>query len=147
MRTIITMLFLLVIIFYAGTDLSYAQEEMKAKRFENVEWKTVVHVKYFTGKRGRALEIIDNHFKKAGETAGTLKPVRYELSTGEWDLLLIWDMKGGIEDMTWESSPNGIAWRKAFNKQEGGADKAKALIDEYRGLISESYADIAMVKK
>ena len=147
MRTIITILCMLIIVFSAGPNVSYAQDDTQAKRFENVEWKTIVHIKYHTGKKGRALEIMNNHFKKAGEKAGTLGPIRYDLRTGEWDILLIWDMKGGIEDMTWERNPNGIAWRKALNEQEGGADKAQALLDEYSSLISDSYADIAMLKK
>ena len=148
MRAIFIIICVVIFAFSAGGDLSYAQEEnMQSKRYENVEWKTIVHIKYYNGKRARALEIIRDHFKKAGKKAGTPGPEQYILRSGEWDMMLIWNMKGGIEDMTWERSPDGVAWRKALNEQEGGADKAQAILDEYRSLVANSSADIAMQKK
>ena len=71
MRTTLLTLAFFAIAFFAMPSYTTAQEEMKPKRVENAEWKNVVHVKFETGKRGRALEIIKKHFMKAAATAGT----------------------------------------------------------------------------
>ena len=146
MKKIIAILCAIVIAAFVFPATSRAQEA-KPKRYENVEWKSIVYVEFVTGKRGRALEIIRDHFEKAAKTAGTSSPVRYEMRTGQWDLLIVWTMKEGIESMNWEVSADGIAWRKALNDQEGGAEKAKALLDEYNSLIANIHSEIAMMRK
>lgn len=128
------------------SDLS--AQEMEPKRMENTDWKNIVYVDFHPGKRGRALEIIDNHYMKAAEKAGTSTPqMRVEFATGEWDMMIVWHMKEGVESMTWELSPDNIAWRKALNEQEGGKEKADELMAEYQSLIAHSKNEIGMVKK
>lgn len=36
-------------------------------------------------------------------------------------------MKGGIEEMNWEVSPDNVKWMTALNEIAGGGDKAKAI--------------------
>lgn len=123
-------------------------QDAAPKRLENAEWKNIVHVKFHPGKRGRAIEIIKDHFFKAAEKAGTSSPeMMIEYSTGEWDLMLVWHMKGGIEDMTWQLSPDNIAWRKALNELEGGAEQGTALYQEYLSLIAHGKSEIGTVRK
>jgi hypothetical protein len=147
MKTLTAIIVIIFIGMFVLPTTTQAQEEPQPKRFENVEWKRIMYVKYVPGKMGRALEIIDDHFVKAGQAAGTASPVRYEMRTGEWDLVLVWNMKEGVETMIWEVSPDNIAWRKKLNEQLGGADKAQAVWDEYMSLVAHSHADIAIHRK
>ena len=50
-------------------------------------------------------------------------------------MMVVWDMKGGIEEMNWETSPNDIKWMTAMNDIAGGSDKAKMIMDEFSSLI------------
>ena len=120
-----------------------AQDDMQPKKLDDPQWRSVVHVKYHAGKMGRAMELIDE-FQKVTEKAGTPKPeLVVRMATGEWDLMIVWLMEGGISDMDWDTSPNNIKWRKASNEHFGSAEAAKAAWDEYRSLIQDSSRDIA----
>jgi hypothetical protein len=133
--------------FFVSGDLLYAQEEMQPKRFENVEWKNIVYVKYHNGKQTRADEIIRDYFQKAGEKVGTPPPEEYKMHTGKWDKMLVWNLKGGVEDLSWQMSPDNLKWWKALSDLTGGPDKAQAIMDEYQSLVAETYKELAMKKK
>jgi hypothetical protein len=126
--------------------IQLSAQERKAKKYDKPVWKNIVMVDYHSGKMDRALDIIDNHFKKAAKQAGTTTPMRMVMQTGEYDVLLIWDMKDGIESMNWERSPDSVKWWAALSELEGGADKAQALMDEYQSLIRSATSDLAMVR-
>jgi len=118
---------------------------MQPKRIENAEWKNVV---FHPGKMGKALEIINNHYEKAAAKAGTPTPqMVVEMASGEWDMMIVWHMPEGVQSMTWEVSPNNIAWRKALNEQEGGKENADKLMEEYQSLIARAVNQIGMVKQ
>jgi hypothetical protein len=136
----------IIAVFMSG-NLVYAQEEMQPKRFENVEWKSIVYIKYFNGKQTRAEEIIREYFQKAGEKAGTSPPEEYKMQTGKWDLMLIWNLKGGIEDLSWQRSPDNLKWWKAFSDLTGGPDKAQTVMDEYQSLVADTYKEVARKRK
>lgn len=115
----------------------------EAKRMDNAQWKSVVMVDFHAGKEGRAQEIIDMYYRKAAEKAGTPTPeLVIDLETGEWDMMIIWHMQGGIDDMNWEVHPNGVKWRQALNEVCGGEDKAAEILNEYSGLIARSTSAI-----
>jgi len=118
-----------------------------AKRYDDsVMWKNVVKINFKIGKRSDALKIINEHFRPATKKAKTSPPeLLLEMSTGDYDLLVVWHMEGGINDMTWDVSPDNITWRKALNELSGGKDKAQKVIDEYRSYIESAENDIAMV--
>lgn len=128
------------------TPLSFAKE---AKRYDkSVTWKEVVKINFKAGKRSDALKIINEHFKTASVKAKTPSPqLMLEMTTGDYDLLVIWHMEDGIKDMTWETSPDNIAWRTAFNELSGGEDEAKKILDEYQSYIESAEYDIAMIKQ
>ena len=100
-------------------------------------------VKFKSGKRERAFEIISEHFMPAGEKAGTPGPlgvIHYQ--TGEWDAQFVWELEGGMADLEWYRSPNNIKWWAALAEQEGGEEAASELMGEYRSLIDEAETDV-----
>ncbi|MCB0770647.1 MAG: hypothetical protein KDC00_09605 [Flavobacteriales bacterium] len=131
----------MLLLFLAAPAL--AQDEMVPKKHDDPQWRSVVMVKYLPGKMGRAMELIDE-FQKVTTMAGTPAPeLNVRMSTGEWDLMVIWRMEGGISDMDWDTSPNNIKWRKAAIEHFGSEEKMEAAWDEYRSLIMESKRDLA----
>ena len=135
-----TILGLSLALFLAAPALA---QDMEAKKLEDPQWRSVVMVKYPPGKMGRAMELIDE-FQKVTEKAGTPNPeLTVRMATGEWDLMVIWRMEGGISDMDWDTSPNNVKWRKAGAEHFGSEEKMKEAWQEYRSLIMESERDIA----
>jgi hypothetical protein len=142
MRKFIFSLSILCILFFAILSTADAQE-MKAKKFENPQWKTVTFIKFKSGKSDRAREIIRNYYEKAAQKASVSSPIMaLDLVTGEWDMMVVWDMKGGIEEMNWEISPDNVKWMAALNEIAGGGDKAKAILDEFSGLIDKEITNL-----
>ncbi len=117
-------------------NLAHAQE-MKAKKYDNPKWKTITFMKFKAGKYDRAKEIIKTYYEKAGQKAGLSGPsMVVDIMSGEWDMMVVWDMKGGIEEMNWEISPDNVKWMTAMNEIAGSADKAKGVLDEFSSLIT-----------
>ena len=126
----------IVCIFFFAIQSSVNAQEMKAKKYDNPQWKTISFLKFKSGKSDRAREIIRNYYEKAAQKASVSSPtMAVDLMTGEWDLMVVWDMKGGIEEMNWEISPDNVKWMTALNEIAGGGDKAKAILDEFSALI------------
>lgn len=72
----------------AVTTPAHAQDEdqngetPQPQRYEDVTWNWAVLVDYKSGKMGRALEIISNHFIPAYRAADVPVPHAIELQTG-----------------------------------------------------------------
>jgi hypothetical protein len=125
--------------------VAFAQTE--AKKYDDPQWKRINYVDYKQGKFNRAREIINKYHAKASEKAGTPGPeMVLEMNSGEWDIMAIWGMKGGISDMDWEIDSNDIKWRKAMNEIAGSPEEAQAIIDELQSLINRSSSEIARVR-
>ncbi len=141
------LLYVGMIIFYNLLSPTFVQaQEMKAKKYDNPEWKSIGFIKFKSGKVDRAKEIIKNYYMKAGEKAGTPGPAMLiDLKTGEWDMMVLWDMKGGIEEMNWEMSPNDVKWMTAMNDIAGGGDKAKTIMDEFSSLVDRETSYIGKI--
>ena len=123
-------------------------QAQEGKKYDNPQWKNVVFVDYHSGKMQRAHEIIDNYYVKASEKAGTPQPESVMvMHSGDWDMMVIWHMQGGIEDMNWERNPNGMKWFNAFKEIAGGEDKAQAILDEYDSLVARSSNQIARIRQ
>jgi len=136
---------IVVVAFACLTNVCLAQADAKPKKFDNPKWKQVVHIDFYEGKNERAFAIIVD-FEKAAKKAGTPSPeVALEMWSGTWDMLLVWSLKGGLEDLNWETSPDNIAWMKALGEIVGGEDKAKALVAEYTSLVSRTDVEWAKV--
>ena len=110
---------------------------------EDAKYVTIAHVKFKSGKRERAMEIIADHFVKATEAAGTPGPLGViHFQSGEWDMLAVWRLEGGMADLEWYRSPDNIKWWAALVEQEGGEEAAGALMAEYQSLVDEAETDI-----
>ncbi|QDP01916.1 hypothetical protein [Thalassotalea sp. PS06] len=127
--------------------LTSASAEEGKRYDESVKWKNIVQITYKIGKRDAALKIISDYYKKASEKAKTPMPeVVMEMHTGDYDLLVVWHMENGVEDMTWEQNPNGMAWRKALNEIAGSEEKAQEILDNYASYIDHAENQIAIVR-
>jgi hypothetical protein len=140
----LTVLIVLIIVLVLAISRGFAQSDLKPKKFDNPQWKEMVYIDFQVGKDERAMTIIKEYFIKAAKKAGLQEPeMMLSMISGEWNLVLIWRMKGGVEDLNWEISPDNVAWMKALGEVAGGADKAKALLDEYLGLINRTAVQYA----
>ncbi len=122
---------------------SAQDDEGPVTQGDDARYVSVTHVKFKTGKRERAMEIIADHFVPAGVAAGTPDPlgvIHYQ--TGEWDALFVWRLEGGMADLEWYRSADNIKWRTALVEQEGGEEAAGALVSEYQSLIDEAETDV-----
>lgn len=131
--------------FLMASNVTLAED---GKRYDkNVTWKNVVKINFKPGKRDEALKIISDYYRPATEKANTPAPeVIMELQTGDYDLLVVWHMEGGVNDLTWEKGPNGKKWREALNEIAGGKEKAQEILDQYVNYIDNAENNIALVR-
>lgn len=122
------------------------QQDPQPQKLKNVEWKRIYYTVFKPGKTARAREIILDHFKLAGDKVG-YNAETFFIRIGEWDMISIWSLNEGTEDLNWQTSPGSALWRKELNKQEGGEEKALALIQEWQSLISHSKSELAVIYK
>lgn len=121
-------------------------QEMAAKKLTNPKWKQVVMVKFHPGKYDRAMTIIRDYFEKASQKSNTPGPeVALRMTSGEYDMMLVWGLKNGVEDLNWEMHPDDVAWMKALGEVAGSAEKGNAVFNEYLGLIATSNVQLARV--
>lgn len=138
-----TILSVLVALLFVGS-LS-AQDVPVAKKHENPQWKWVVSLDFHSGKANRAYEIIDTYFSKASEKAGTAQPeMKLKMETGEADMIVVWNIEGGIEELNWSLTPDSAKWLKAMVEIAGGKEEAKAIRDEYSSLIRSAKRELAL---
>lgn len=136
---------IVVVAFACMTNVCLAQADAKPKKFDNPKWKQVVHVDFYEGKNERAHAIIVE-YEKAAKKAGTPSPeMALDTFSGEWDMILVWNLKGGLDEMNWEISPDNLAWMKALGEVVGGEEKAKALMTEFNSLIARTEVTLAKV--
>jgi hypothetical protein len=129
------------------TNHAWAQEEMKPKKMEGHTWHQVAMVKFEPGMADSAMNIIDDHFMKAGMAmqSDSPGPQIMRLRSGEWDMLMVWTMES-IEDMEWERSPDDIEWWQQLVEQEGSEEKASKLMETYNQLVANSTTYLATTK-
>jgi hypothetical protein len=116
-----------------------AQDAPKAEKYDNPVWYSMTHVKYKPGKLDEAMEMIREHFEPASMAAGTPSPAMVLVNhSGEWDLTIIWKMKGGLSAMEWKTSPDNVKWMKALKEHLGGDGKMEEVMGQYQSLIQNS---------
>ncbi len=107
-------------------------QDMQAKKHENTNWNVVTFVKFNPGEKDAAVKIIDDNFAKADQNAGISPPVvAIDMATGDYDYIIIWKLKEGVESLNWEMSPDDVKWFGELGKMLGGADKAQSKIQEF----------------
>ena len=126
----------LLFLFIGMGAFVFAQDDFKPTKYENSSWHQVVLVKFKNGKIGEAKKIIAK-YEEAGETSGMPAPQTFWFETGSYDMMLIWDLKGGPADLEWKWDPDGVKWWKAFVEQEG-EEGAMELQEKYSSLVTST---------
>ncbi len=125
-------------------SISAQEEEMKPKKYDNPEYYVITYLKFDTGKAQQAKKIVQEYFAPAGEKAGLPGPsMMLDLVTGEWDMMIAWQLKEGLEAMNWEISPDDVKWGKAFHELAGSPEKAEEINKEWQSYISSSKTQLA----
>ncbi len=122
---------------------SLSAQAMQPERIENVTWHMVEMIKFHPGKRGRAMEIIENYFAAADRDLGETGVTDLHFDTGEWDVIVAFPLSGGPSDLTWATSPDDIKWMNALAARAGGMDKAQALLTEWDTLVAQRQQNVA----
>ncbi|MGA8853688.1 MAG: hypothetical protein WB492_05885 [Christiangramia sp.] len=125
-----------VLVFLFATSFSFSQE-MKAEKYENPTWVTMAYIKFKPMKKDAAMGIVENYFAKADEDAGIDPPTTYHFPTGKYDMLVIWEMKEGLETLNYKMTPDDVKWFASMAKVAGGQDKAMAKLDEFMSYVEE----------
>jgi hypothetical protein len=112
----------------------------KAERVPDVRYFLIETI---VAKPGAKLwTLISKHFLPAGRAAGVPVPTVYHTETGPEGTILISPLPGGPGDLAWSVSPDDAKMFAALAKQEGGNDKAMALITQYNEGIASRTREI-----
>ena len=125
-----------VTVFLVATSFSFGQE-MKAEKYENPQWVSISYIKFKPMKKDPAMGIIENYFAKADQDAGIDPPTTYHLSYSDYDMMVIWDMKDGLETLNYKMTPDDVEWMKSMAKIAGGEDKAMAKLEEFMSYVDD----------
>ena len=110
---------------------------------DDARYLSITHVMFKPGQRESAMQIIEEHFKPAGEKAGTRGPImEIHYQTGKWDAAFVWEMAGGMKDLEWYRSPDDVKWFEALSELEGGADKAEAVWADYISKVAHAVTEV-----
>ena len=117
-------------------------EEMKPKKLDNPEWYYVSKVKFKSGHYNRAKEILKDYYIKASKE--NLPKMVFEFYTGSYDMMIVWEMKEGLTEFEWETSPDDIAFYTELIKLTGSKEEADKIIKEFQELIDTSDGQLAL---
>jgi len=107
----------------------------KVERNAALTYGTVEMFKFKPNTGQRLQELEDKYFIPAGRTAGLIDPVILHLNTGQWDAIYFFPSKLGLSVMEYRTSPDDVAFMTELGKLAGGADKAKAMMQEWEDSI------------
>lgn len=111
-----------------------------AKKAEGMRYFLVETI---TAKPGAGLwKIMSEHFIPATRAAGVPMPTIYHSETGQGQTTIVTPLTGGMVDMEYEVSPDDAKFMAALAKQEGGQDKAMALMQRYQDGIATRSREI-----
>lgn len=108
------------------------------------DWYEIVHIKFHSGKMREAMEMIEA-FQKVDEALGRDEPMGFHMEAGEWDMVVVFKMHDGIQQMGWASNPRGAEWNAELARQLGGEDKAREHWQKYLSLVANSRSEIAHI--
>lgn len=136
--------FILMAFFLSIHSISGQVEDVKPKKFDNPKYYMITYLKFDTGKAESAKKIVQEYFAPAGEKAGVPGPsMILDLVTGEWDMMIAWQLKDGLEALNWELSPDDVKWGKAFHELAGSSEKAEEINEEWQSYITSSKTQLA----
>lgn len=140
MRSLKSLLALIFIV--SGMHLASAQE-MTAKKYENPTWVHMVYIKFKPMKKGPAMKVVDEYFAKADQNAGIDPPTVYHFVTGQYDMMVVWEMPEGVETLNYEMTPDDVKWMEEMSKLAGGQDKAMSKMEEFYSYVEDWKTSIA----
>ncbi len=121
----------------------FADDHMDAEmETRDQTWLRMNFIKFEPGHDKRIGEILEM-FGKADEASGNPHPVVIHMNTGEWDMVVVFRMKHGIEQMGWKSTPEGDAWDKAFYELAGGEEAGQKIFTEFSTYVAREESHIA----
>lgn len=112
----------------------------KAEKVQGVRYAVVETIEAKPG--ARLWEIVSKHFNPAAKAAGLPLPMVYHAETGVPRTIIISELNGGTGDLEWQYTADDVKWMNALAKQEGGQDKAMALVKEYNDGIANRTRDL-----
>lgn len=118
--------------------------EAAERELREVTWYRINMIKWKVGKGDRAHEIIDM-FEKVDMALGRNDVIDLHMNTGEWNSIVAFKMKDGIQGMAYKRSEEPDPWDVEFAKQVGGEDKAKELYAEFQSLIAKEEMHIGHI--
>ena len=125
---------LMMLAFLASSSFGFSQE-MQAEKYENPQWVSVAYIKFKPMKKDAAMNIIQNYFVKADQDAGISPPTAYHFAFGKYDMMVIWEMKEGVETLNYKMTPDDVKWMKSMAKVAGGQEKSMEVVDEFFSYI------------
>ena len=135
MKSILTVLFALSLASFptlnADTPAKVGTKKTAEPKFVYFEGS---FTKFHPGKREEALNIIYSRFWTVDQVVGR-KPVAFDFATGNWDHVVFFRLHGGLADKELNRTKMQAKWYRQFEKQEGGPDKAKELMDYHESLV------------
>lgn len=138
------LLFAIALFITAG--LSAHPDEPVPSNHSAYSWHTVTLVDYKPGTEESAKQIIQK-FESASLAAEMGKPDMHWFETGKYDLVITWNLKTSPAKDQWTWSPEGENWWNALVSQEGSAEAARKLQEEYNALIASSVTNVARKAK
>lgn len=118
-----------------------AQELPQAEKRENVQYYEALFVKFKPGMADQAWDAIYEHFINVDKEIG--RQVRaYDLQTGEWDMVVFFPI-AGPERFSWITSPQEEEWWAALAEQEGGAEQAGKIFQQYLDAVAAHKFELA----
>lgn len=115
-------------------------EEAKPE-LANKDWYNVVSMRFHAGKQREAMDLI-KMFIATDKALGLEPPMMLDMSTGEYDVMVVFKMREGIAQMGWKSSPSGKKWNEKFTELVGGEEKAREHWEKFGALVAASSSDI-----
>lgn len=112
----------------------------KAEKVKGVRYWVIETIEAKPG--ARLWEIISKHYMPAAKAAGLPLPQVFHTETGVPSTIVISGLTGGTGDLEWQYTADDVKWMNALAKQEGGQDKALALIKEYNDSIARRTRDL-----
>lgn len=119
-------------------------QEVKAEKFENVEFFSVTLFKWEDGKRDDAMKMINEYFKPSAQDAGQRLPVmELDLLYSDFDHMVIFPMEEGLEVFEWKTSPADAKWMNALQKRVGSEEKVQEMWVEFGTYVDHSRSMLA----
>jgi hypothetical protein len=121
-------------------------DEPTPPEHSSFSWHTVTLIDYKPDAEDAAREMVKK-FESATLSAGISLPVVHWFENGKYDLVVTWKLDKSPESDHWTWSPESETWWKAFVEQEGSAEAATQIKNNYEALVASSVTKIARKAK